>query len=73
MNMKHHIYILTLFILFYFSSTSLAVTLAIFPIEDMSEGLNGIDYELTEQLNNDMAEKGLDVIGVKDIISFMGR
>lgn len=71
--MKHHIYILTLFILFYFSSTSLAVTLAVFPIEDMSEGLNGIDYELTEQLNNDMAEKGLDVIGVKDIISFMGR
>ncbi|MFC1523469.1 hypothetical protein ACFL6N_01635 [Thermodesulfobacteriota bacterium] len=50
-----------------------AATVAVFPVEDLSDGLNGVDFELTEDLVNDLEAKGLDVIASQEVISFMAR
>lgn len=56
-----------------FVSMASALTVAVFPVEDISEGLNGVDLELTELLNVDLEKKGLDIIASQEVISFMAR
>lgn len=56
-----------------FINSAYALTVAVFPIEDMSEGLNGVDFELTEQVSLDIEKKGLDLIAGQEMISFMAR
>ncbi len=50
-----------------------ATTVAVFPVEDLSHGRNGVDLELTGFLSEILAEKGLDVVSEPDIISFMAK
>jgi hypothetical protein len=50
-----------------------ALTVAVFPIEDLSQGQNGVNTELTDYLAWDMNRRGFDVIGNDTVISFMAR
>ena len=53
--------------------TSQALTMAVFPIEDLSQGQNGVNLELTDYLAWEMNRRGFDVIGNDTIVSFMDR
>jgi hypothetical protein len=55
------------------ASTAQALTMAVFPIEDLSQGQNGVNDELTDYLSWDMNRRGFDVIGKDVVISFMAR
>jgi hypothetical protein len=48
-----------------------AQTIAVFPVEDLSVGVNSPNINLTRSLVNEMQAKGLTVIREQDIISFM--
>lgn len=50
-----------------------ALTVAVFPIEDLSQGQNGVNAELTDYLAWDMNRRGFDVIGDDTVVSFMAR
>jgi len=50
-----------------------ALTLAVFPIEDLSQGQNGVNVELTEYLAWEMNRRGFDVIANDAVVSFMDR
>ena len=55
------------------ASTARALTMAVFPIEDLSQGQNGVNTELTDYLAWEMNRRGYDVISNDTIISFMSR
>lgn len=54
-------------------SPAQALTVAVFPIEDLSQGQNGVNAELTDYLAWDMNRRGFDVIGNDTVVSFMAR
>jgi hypothetical protein len=54
-------------------SQARALTVAVFPIEDLSQGQNGVNAELTDYLAWDMNRRGFDVIGNDTVVSFMSR
>ncbi|MBU0484587.1 MAG: hypothetical protein KKB30_08755 [Proteobacteria bacterium] len=54
-------------------SISQAMTVAIIPIEDLSQGSNGINKEVTDYLAWELSEKGLDVISNENVEAFMVR
>ena len=51
--------------------TAGARTIAIFPVEDLSRGLNSPNFEITNYLVNVFSAKDMDVAAEHDIISFM--
>lgn len=55
------------------ASPARALTMAIFPIEDLSQGQNGVNTELTDYLSWEMNRRGFDVIGNDTVVSFMAR
>lgn len=55
------------------ASYAQAVTVAVFPVEDLSEGRNGVNFTLTEFLQQNLQEKGIEVIPTDKVISFMSR
>jgi TolB-like protein len=57
-----------------YASPAKALTLAIFPIEDLSQGQNGVNHELTEYLAWEMAnDRGFDVIANETVLAFLAR
>ena len=50
-----------------------ALTVAVFPVEDLSQGFNSPNIHLTRYLAGELAAKGLDLVDENDIISFMAR
>lgn len=50
-----------------------AETIAIFPIEDLSKGRNGVNHEVARYLAWEMNQRGYDVIAEGDVIPFMAR
>jgi len=67
------IIILKLIFWLFFAVQAQALTLAVFPIEDLSKGQNGISQEMTEYLAWEMSNKGFDVIAQETVVSFMAR
>ncbi|MEA1991646.1 MAG: hypothetical protein U9N58_05560 [Thermodesulfobacteriota bacterium] len=55
------------------SPTAMAEKIAVFPIEDLNQGPNGVDFALTEYLENDLKARGLEVSSKEAVISFMAR
>jgi len=51
----------------------MAEKIAVFPIEDLSQGPNGVDFALTEYLEKDLKARGLEVASQEAVISFMAR
>ena len=50
-----------------------AVTVAVFPVEDLSQGRNGVNFPLTEFLQQNLSERGHEIVPSSRIISFMAR
>ncbi|MCB2183802.1 MAG: hypothetical protein KQH63_17370 [Desulfobulbaceae bacterium] len=53
--------------------TAYGVTVAVFPVEDLSRGRNGYNAPLTEFLRQNLADRGLEVISSEDLMAFMVR
>ena len=53
--------------------TAQAVTVAVFPVEDLSQGSNGVNFALTDFLRQNLEERGVEVIPADRIITFMAR
>lgn len=65
---------LSIFYLFFVGvAPARALTIAVFPIEDLSQGQNGVNTELTDYLAWEMNRRGFDVIGNETVVSFMAR
>lgn len=50
-----------------------AEILAIFPIEDLSKGRNGVNHEISSYLAWEMNKRGFDVIAEEEVVPFMAR
>lgn len=50
-----------------------SATIAVFPIEDLTQGSNGVNREVTEYLAWDLNQRGLDVVAPEAIMDFMAR
>jgi TolB-like protein len=55
------------------TSQAQAVSVAVVPVEDLSQGKNGVNFEITEQLGNQLRKKGLDVVTTDAIMPFLVR
>jgi hypothetical protein len=73
MSAKQRIITLLCFLVFFLPVFSMAhaQTIAVFPLEDLSLGINSPNMEATRYLAGKMAAKGLIVIQEQDIITFM--
>ncbi len=47
--------------------------MAVFPVEDLSQGNNGVNFEFSEFISHSLEEKGLDIVPMDQLISFMAR
>ena len=50
-----------------------ATTAAVFPVEDLSRGSNGVNFEFSEFISSSLEKKGLDIVPMDQLISFMAR
>jgi hypothetical protein len=50
-----------------------ADTIAVFPIEDLSRGRNGVNFEISNYLGWEMNQRGYEVIAEETLIPFMAR
>jgi hypothetical protein len=66
---RYRVFIALFFV--FFASHSYARTVAIFPVEDLSRGINSPNLEITRQLTEELVARGLHVVDERDIISFM--
>jgi TolB-like protein len=71
--MKNYLIIMLVIMPTLIASYAQAVTVAVFPVEDLSEGRNGVNFTLTDFLQQNLQERGIDVIPRDTIISFMSR
>lgn len=55
------------------ASAAGAMTVAVFPVEDLSEGQNGVNFALTEYLSERLEAMGLDTLSQEAVVSFMAR
>jgi len=46
---------------------------AVFPVEDLSQGSNGVNFEFSEFISHSLEEKGLDIVPMDQLVSFMAR
>ena len=53
------------------SSAMAGIKVAVFPFLDLTYKDNGINWQLTEQFQHDLEEKGMDVLSRQAVISFM--
>jgi hypothetical protein len=64
---------LSLVILFVCVPGVCAERVAVFPVEDLSQGKNSVNFEFTDYLAHTLQVKGLDVISEAQVISFMAQ
>ena len=55
------------------SSMAGAEKVAVFPVEDLSQGPNGVNFALTEYLEKNFEKQGLELVSQKAVVSFMAR
>ncbi len=55
------------------ASSASAVTLAVFPVEDLSLGRNGVNFPLTDFLRQNLQQRGMDVIMPDRLMAFMAK
>ncbi|MDH3392365.1 MAG: hypothetical protein OEL66_00025 [Desulfobulbaceae bacterium] len=71
--------LLTLFLALFFilawqnDTRAEGVKIAIFPLQDLSQGDDGVNWPLTDQLSHDLAEKGMEIVSRQAVVSFMVR
>jgi TolB-like protein len=47
--------------------------IAVFPLEDLSQGANGVNFALMQDLEDSLRDKGFEVVSQEAIMSFMAR
>ncbi len=57
----------------FMAGTLYATTVAVFPIEDLSHGVNGVDFNFTRLLSKELKSMGLEVVPEKEMMNFMVR
>jgi hypothetical protein len=64
---------LAIFFFFALEATAFAQqhSVAVFPVEDLSQGINSTNFDITRYLNAELAARGLNVALEDDIIAFM--
>ena len=73
-GIKHIVGILTcLFVMLPGIVSAAGNRIAVLPIEDLTEGPNGINYEITDQLMSHLHQRDLAVISENSVISFLAR
>lgn len=55
------------------SSVANAMRVAVFPVEDLSKGKNGVNFEFTSYLAKEIAGRNVELISQQAVISFMVR
>ena len=70
---KIKIILFALMVVWVTSTAAISQTIAVFPMEDLSIGVNSPNMELTRILAEEMKARGLNVILEEDIISFMAK
>ena len=50
-----------------------ALKIAVFPMEDMSQGHNGVNHEITKYICADLQQRGFEVIDQETVIDFMAK
>lgn len=70
---KKSFLIIHLLILLLLPGFAQAVTVAVFPVEDLSRGKNGVNFPLMDFLSQRLVSLGFDVIPSDRLISFMAR
>lgn len=50
-----------------------AATVAVFPVEDLSQGSNGVNFEFSDFISRSLEEKGQDIVPMDQLKSFMAR
>ena len=65
--------LLVLMILLFCSGNTIAGTIAVFPLLDITRDGNGVNFMLTENLRNKVIEDGYEVIPDNEIMDFMVR
>jgi len=68
-----HSLIFMLSICCWLSTAEAAVKVAVFPLQDLSQGDDGVNWPLTDQLGLALTEKGFEVLSRQTVISFMAR
>ena len=71
MHMKY--FILSLVILLSCVSFAGAESVAVFPVEDLSQGKNSVNFAVTDYLSQTLLAKGLDVISADKVMAFMAK
>ncbi len=54
-----------------FATPAIGQKLAVFPVEDLSMGLNGVNFDLTRILAERLSNKGLEIVPEEEILAFM--
>jgi hypothetical protein len=63
--------IITLVLTLAFVAPAAAQTIAVFPIDDLSQGINSPNFEITRFIAESLESKGMHVVDESDVISFM--
>jgi hypothetical protein len=73
MSVKQKTIVLLCFLVFLSPAFSMAraQTIAVFPVDDLSTGINSSNMEVTRYLSGKMEAKGLNVVHEQDIIEYM--
>ena len=50
-----------------------AITVAVFPVDDLSSAFNSLSQSMTEFLREEMARRGLSVISAQELDGFMNK
>ena len=61
------------FIIIFFSGISLNAAIAVFPFEDLSKDLNGLDLKISTIIANKLVDKGFDVVYPMEIMSYFEK
>ena len=65
--------ILSLVIFLSCASFACAESVAVFPVEDLSQGKNSVNFAVTDYLSQTLLAKGLDVISADKVMAFMAE
>jgi TolB-like protein len=60
-------------ILVFWSAAAAAEKIAVFPVEDLSQGANGVNFALMQDLEESLRDRGFEVVSQEAVISFMAR
>jgi TolB-like protein len=62
-----------LYLLLVLPEPVLSQSIAVFPFLDLTKGINGVNYVLTEHVRREISERGHTVIPARDVMDFMVR